>query len=93
MTLEAWLVLLIVSGVCGALGSGIAGYSHGGCLGSIILGFVGAWLGLWLAREFRLPELLVWHIGRQSFPVVWSIIGSAVFVAVLGFVTRRRAYW
>jgi uncharacterized membrane protein YeaQ/YmgE (transglycosylase-associated protein family) len=93
MTLEAFLLLLVVAGVCGSLGSGIAGHSHVGCLGSIVLGFVGAWVGLWIARELHLPEVLVWHIGRQRFPVVWSIVGSAVFVAVLGFFTRRRAYW
>ena len=34
-----FLVLLLVAGVCGALGQAITGYSHGGCLVSIALGF------------------------------------------------------
>lgn len=93
MSLEALLILLVIAGVCGALGSGIAGYSHGGCLGSIVLGFVGAWLGMWFARELHLPELFVFRVGRHAFPVVWSIVGSAVFVGVLGFLTRRRSVW
>jgi hypothetical protein len=30
-------------------------------------------------------------VGGRAFPVVWSIIGSALFVAVIGLLTRRRA--
>jgi len=34
------LILLLIAGVCGALGQAITGYSHGGCLVSIALGFI-----------------------------------------------------
>jgi uncharacterized membrane protein YeaQ/YmgE (transglycosylase-associated protein family) len=90
MSLTAFLILLVVAGICGSLGSAIAGYSHVGCFGSIALGFIGALLGQWIARGLRLPELVVWHVGHEAFPVIWSIAGSALFVAVLGFLTRRR---
>ena len=50
MTLLDVLILLLVAGICGALGQAIAGYSRGGCLVSIALGFVGALLGMWIAR-------------------------------------------
>jgi len=36
-----------------------------------------------------LSELIIVPIGGKSFPVVWSIIGSALFVAVMGLLTRR----
>ncbi|MGD0676469.1 MAG: GlsB/YeaQ/YmgE family stress response membrane protein [Polyangiaceae bacterium] len=91
MPLSSLLVLLLVAGVCGGLGASIAGYSHSGCLGSIALGFVGAWVGMWIARELHLPEGVMWHVGNQAFPVVWSIVGSAVFVAVLSLLTRQRS--
>ena len=92
MTLLEFLVLLLVAGVCGALGQAISGFSRGGCLVSIALGFIGALLGMWLARSLGLPEPLPVEIGgRAAFPVVWSIIGSALFVAVIGLLTRRRA--
>ena len=90
MTLLDALVLLLVAGICGALGQAIAGYSRGGCLVSIALGFIGALLGMWIARMMGLPELFPVRIGGTSYPIIWSIIGSALFVAVLTLVTRSR---
>ncbi|MDX6385132.1 MAG: hypothetical protein QOK48_2705 [Blastocatellia bacterium] len=84
------LVLLLIAGVCGAIGQAIGGYSHGGCLVSIALGFVGALLGSWIAGQLHLPELFVIPVGGMKFPVVWSIIGAALFVALIGLISRRR---
>ena len=90
MTLASFLVLLLVAGICGSIGRALAGYSHVGCLGSIALGFIGALLGVWLARLLHLPEVFTWRVGHEAFPVLWSIVGSALFVAVLSALTRRR---
>ncbi|HET7087733.1 MAG TPA: hypothetical protein VFL17_03695 [Anaerolineae bacterium] len=90
MTLVELIVLLIVAGVVGSIGQSIAGFSRGGCLASIAVGFIGALIGLWLARNLGLPELLVVNIGGTNFPIIWSIIGSALFVAVIGFLGRGR---
>jgi uncharacterized membrane protein YeaQ/YmgE (transglycosylase-associated protein family) len=57
---------------------------------SIVVGFVGAFLGLWIARQLGLPEWLTIQIQGESFPLVWSIIGSALLSAVLGLLLRRR---
>lgn len=85
------LILLAVAGVSGALGQAIAGYSRGGCLASIALGFVGALIGVGLARELNLPEPFVVLVAGVRFPLVWSIAGSALFVAIVGFLSFRRA--
>jgi uncharacterized membrane protein YeaQ/YmgE (transglycosylase-associated protein family) len=90
VTVFDFLILLLVAGVCGALGQAIGGYSRGGCLVSIALGFIGALIGMGLARALNLPELLVVHVDETPFPIVWSIIGSALFVAVLSLLTWRR---
>jgi uncharacterized membrane protein YeaQ/YmgE (transglycosylase-associated protein family) len=90
MTLLDLLLLLLVAGICGSLGQAISGYSRGGCLVSIALGFVGALLGMWVARKMGLPELFAVQIGNTSFPIVWSIIGSALFVALIALISRRR---
>ena len=90
MTLTSLLILLLVAGICGSIGRAIAGYSHGGCLVSIALGFIGAIIGVWLADALHLPHLFFVHIGGESFPIIWSIIGSALFVALISFFTRRK---
>lgn len=91
MTLLDLIVLLIIAGLCGALGQAITGFSRGGCLVSIALGFIGALLGMWLARNLGLPELFSVRIGTTSFPIIWSIIGAAVFVAIISLISRRGA--
>jgi uncharacterized membrane protein YeaQ/YmgE (transglycosylase-associated protein family) len=90
MTLLSFLLLLLVAGICGSIGQAIAGYSHGGCLTSIALGFIGALLGMWIARAIGLGEMFAVSIGGETFPIIWSIIGAALFVAVLSLFTRRR---
>ncbi len=87
-----FLLLLLVAGICGALGQAIGGYSHGGCLVSIALGFIGALLGTWLAGKLGLPELLAVPVSGYNFPIVWSIIGAALFVALINLITRRRTW-
>ena len=84
------LILLLVAGLCGAIGQAITGYSHGGCLVSIALGFIGALLGSWLAGKMGLPELVAIPVGGVRFPIVWSIIGAALFVAIINLISRPR---
>jgi uncharacterized membrane protein YeaQ/YmgE (transglycosylase-associated protein family) len=88
MTIAELLILLLVAGLCGALGQAIAGGSRGGCLVSVAVGFVGATLGIWLARMLALPALFSVSVGGTSFPVVWGILGSAIFVALIHAVVR-----
>lgn len=89
MSIESFLILLLVAGICGAIGQAIAGYSRGGCLVSIALGFIGALVGSWLAGAIGLPEVFAVSIGGRPFPIVWSIIGAALFVAIISLLTRR----
>jgi len=83
-------LLFLVAGVAGSLGQAIAGYSRGGCLVSIALGFIGALIGSWLARVLGLPKVFVITIDGQPFPVIWATLGAALFVAVLGLFSRPR---
>jgi uncharacterized membrane protein YeaQ/YmgE (transglycosylase-associated protein family) len=92
MTLTALLILLLVAGICGAIGQAIVGYSRGGCLATIAIGFIGALLGMWLAGALGLREMFAVNIGGQSFPILWSILGSALFVAFISLISRRGYY-
>jgi len=90
MTITGILLLLVIAAVVGALGQGLAGYSVGGCLGSILLGFIGAFLGTWIARQLGLPEIFTITIDGEAFPIVWSILGAAILALLFGLVGRRR---
>lgn len=89
MSIVELLLLLLIAGICGAAGKAIAGYFPGGFLASIGVGFVGALLGAWLARLIGLPELFAIDLGGTSFPIIWSILGSALLVAIIGLISGR----
>jgi uncharacterized membrane protein YeaQ/YmgE (transglycosylase-associated protein family) len=90
MSLTTLLLLLIIAAVCGAVGKALAGSTRGGLLVSIVLGFIGALLGPWVAGKLGLPEPLMVNVGGHPFPVLWSIIGAALFVALIHLISRRR---
>lgn len=90
MTLVDLLLLLLVAGIIGSIGQAIAGFERGGCLVSIGVGFIGALLGAWLGRQLGAGDLFVLEVGGTSFPVVWSIIGATVFVAIISLISRGR---
>jgi uncharacterized membrane protein YeaQ/YmgE (transglycosylase-associated protein family) len=84
MSLESLLILLLLAGICWAVGQAISGSWTGGILGSIVIGFIGWLVGSWLAMRLVLGELLPLDIGGWSFPIAWSIIGATPFVALIG---------
>jgi len=90
MTLIDLLLLLLVAGVIGSIGQGIAGFETGGCLVSVAIGFIGALLGAWLGRALGFGDVLVVEVAGTTFPIVWSIIGAAVFVALIRLISGAR---
>lgn len=97
MTLIGFLVLLVIAAICGSIGQSLAGYDLGGCLVSIVVGFIGAWLGMWVADKLGLPEIFAINIEGKSFPIIWAIIGSALFTLIMALLRRaftgRRGRW
>lgn len=89
MSLTQILVLIVIAAICGAIGKSLAGSSRGGLVISTVLGFIGALLGPWVARSLSLPEPFMVNIGGHPFPILWSIIGAALFVAIIHLVSRR----
>ena len=92
LTLPGLVVLVIIAAICGAVGKALAGGARGGLIVSIALGFIGALLGPWVARQLGLSEPFVVNISGQSFPIVWSMIGAALFVALLHLLSGRRRW-
>jgi uncharacterized membrane protein YeaQ/YmgE (transglycosylase-associated protein family) len=96
MSVLDFLLLLLIAAICGAVAQAIAGFSRGGLLVSIAVGFIGALLGVWLQRATGLPEIFTVQINGNAFPIIWSIIGGTLFAIVVGLLTtprRRAAYY
>jgi uncharacterized membrane protein YeaQ/YmgE (transglycosylase-associated protein family) len=89
MSLESLLILLLLIGICGAIGQAISGSWTGGIPGSIVIGFIGWLVGAWLARRLGLGELLPLDIDGWSFPILWSIIGSVLIGLLLKLFVGR----
>jgi uncharacterized membrane protein YeaQ/YmgE (transglycosylase-associated protein family) len=89
LTLTGLLVLLLIAGICGGLGGAIEGGTPGGFVIAITVGFVGALLGSVIARQLLLPELFVVTIDRHPFPILWSVVGGALFVAAIHLFSGR----
>ena len=89
MTITGLIILIIIAAVCGAVGKALVGVGRGGLLTTIALGFIGALFGPWLAARLNLSEPFMLNIGGESFPILWSIIGAALFVALLHLLSGR----
>ncbi len=93
ITLTGLLLLIVIAGICGAIGRAIGGGTGGGFVVSIAVGFVGALLGTFIAGALHLPELLNIVVDGRAFPILWSIIGASLFVALMHLLSggsRRR---
>lgn len=86
----SFILLLIIAAICGAIGQSIAGYSLGGCLITTVVGFIGAFIGKWLASEMGLPYIFPVDVNGEVFPIIWSIFGSALFAVTIGIITRGK---
>jgi uncharacterized membrane protein YeaQ/YmgE (transglycosylase-associated protein family) len=91
MSLTELLVLLIIAAICGSVGQALAGFDLGGCLVSIVVGFIGAYIGMWMAGKFGLPEIFAIKVGGKTFPIIWSVVGSAVLTFIVALIRKGVA--
>jgi uncharacterized membrane protein YeaQ/YmgE (transglycosylase-associated protein family) len=88
-TVTELIVLIVIAAACGTIGRSIGGGIRGGLIVSTVLGFIGAVIGPWVAARLALPEPFMVNVSGHPFPVLWSIIGAALFVAILHLFYRR----
>ena len=93
LTLPGLILLIVIAAICGAVGRALGGGTRGGLLVSTAVGFIGAMLGPWVARQLHLGEPFILRVNGYSFPILWSIIGGALFVAVLHLLSGPRRIW
>jgi len=90
MSVIEFFLLLLIAGISGSIGRSLTGYSKGGCFISIIVGFIGAMIGTWLARLLGFDKIFILETGGLSFPVLWAIIGAALFTGILNLLTPGK---
>ena len=88
MNLISFLFMLLIAFLAGAIGANLAGRRGLGCLASVVLGFIGALLGTFIAEKLGLPLLLTIRFRSYLFPVIWAIVGASLFVAFLNLFSR-----
>lgn len=89
MNFFSFLFLLLIAFITGAVGARLAGRRKLGCLPSLVLGFIGALIGTFIAQKLDLPLLLSIPFGSHAFPVIWAVLGAALFVAFLNLFSRK----
>lgn len=90
MSFLSFLFLLLIAFITGSIGGSLAGRKKLGCLSSIVLGFIGALIGTFIARQLDLP-LFPWiRFGPQPFPIIWAVVGAALFVALLNLISPQK---
>lgn len=72
------LLALVVALVAGIIGERVTGGKTGGALETVLCGLAGAVVGIIIAEVTGLPRL----ISLGGLPVIWTIIGSIITVAV-----------
>lgn len=86
----SFLFLLVVASILGSIGAAIAGKREQGCLISIAVGFIGALIGRWLASASGIDDPFTWTISDTEIPVVFTIAGAALFVALINLLSGDR---
>ena len=76
------VILALIAGGCGFIASQLMGAKRMNIVVLIILGFVGALVGRWVAEFFGLPLIATIHLAGKSFPILWAFIGSLVVVGI-----------
>ena len=84
------IIQLVVAGLIGSIARSLVGFDKGGCILSIVVGFIGAFLGSWMARELHFPDYLSFIIRGIEYHVMWALIGAIVFVAVLSLLAPKK---
>ena len=77
----AIIITIVMAIIIGIIGDALVGHEMpGGILGAMVAGFVGAWVGAWVFGDWG-P-----HLG--NFAVIPAILGTAIFVFLLGLISR-----
>jgi len=89
MNIIELILLLLVAGILGVASQRITGIQVGGLIMSIVVGFVGAWLGTRLSEWLDIHDPTRLTIGRTGFRLLSAIVGAVIVTSVVGWLQWR----
>ena len=84
MALNSILTWIIVGGVAGLLAEWLIGGVRAGCIGTVIIGIVGAFIGGWLFGRLGIS------VGATGLlkDIITAFVGAAVLLLIIRLVRR-----
>ncbi|NWF49988.1 MAG: GlsB/YeaQ/YmgE family stress response membrane protein [Ignavibacteriaceae bacterium] len=90
MSVLQFMILLVIAGIIGAVAKSLTGFSRGGCILSIIIGFIGALIGNWISQSFGWPDFFSFEIEGRTFRIIYAFLGAVIFTLILGLLTPKK---
>ncbi len=84
MTLTTIVTWIIVGGIAGLLAEWLIGGIHAGCIGTVIIGVLGAFIGGWVFSTLHIS------IGAPGLlnSIITAFVGAAVLLLIIRLVRR-----
>jgi uncharacterized membrane protein YeaQ/YmgE (transglycosylase-associated protein family) len=82
------LLILLVAVIFGTIAQLTSGYSKGGWIVNLAVGFLGALAGVVVSRLLDAPVIYDLNISGSRFPVIYSVIGAVFLLAGIGFIVK-----
>jgi uncharacterized membrane protein YeaQ/YmgE (transglycosylase-associated protein family) len=92
MSLNDLLPMIPVAVICGTIARWAVGSSKGGLIINIIIGFVGALVGVVVSRSLNAPVIYDVVVNRRNFPVAYSVVGAVILLAGFGIIINPRKF-
>jgi uncharacterized membrane protein YeaQ/YmgE (transglycosylase-associated protein family) len=84
MTLNSIVTWIIVGGVAGLLAEWLIGGVRAGCIGTVIIGILGAFIGGWLFGVLRISIAATGLLND----IITAFVGAAVLLLIIRIVRR-----
>lgn len=88
MELADLILVALIAVVLGSLAQLTSGYSRGGWIVNLGVGFAGALAGVVLSRALNAPKIYNFEYRGIDFPIVYSLVGAALFLAAIGLLVK-----
>lgn len=83
-----FIMVAFVAIVCGTFAQLTSSHSRGGWIVNLGVAYIGASAGVILSRYFDAPVIYDMIYRNVDFPIIYAIVGSALFVAALGLLVK-----